>query len=329
MTELHACGEAHRMASPEVLVWRKMNRPAGISALALAFCSLGLAAQGAQSKPDAANAPYAVTPVPDVSSGVSYKSRPVPSLQNLSPFQSETPQSSSDKLIEFRSQSQMTEPDRGLADGAQASLREDATLAGIELGQGKWTYQQLECQALPGHLFLLYKGENGAGDISLFSAAIARAGNGQVRIIPIQRRGFSLFSPAPVNPLTIAAFNRIRSSEPGNADWLATALCYAALTGAHPETASTPDKSPDASLSLSFPPTLEVGNYGESTVRFVDVASPRQPKEWALTFNGKGLLLKVTNSAVPAYTVKPIPALPALQSSVPSAPSATSAESSQ
>jgi len=225
----------------------------------------------------------------------------------------------------------MTQPDRDLADGAQASIRENTTLAGIEFGQGKWTYQQLECQALPGHLFLIYKGENGAGDISLFSAAIARAGNGQVRIIPIQRRGFSLFSPAPVNPLTIAAFNRIRLSEPEsqNADWLATALCYAALTGAHPEIASTPDKSPDASLSLSFPPTLEVGNYGESTVRFVDVASPSQPKEWALTFNGKGLLLKVTNSAVPAYAVKPIPALPALQSSVPNTPSATSTESSQ
>jgi hypothetical protein len=234
-------------------------------------------------------------------------------------------------LIEFRSQSQMTQPDRDLADGAQASIREDATLAGIEFGQGKWTYQQLTCQALPGHLFLLYKSENGAGDISLFSAAIARAGNGRARIIPIQRRGFSLFSPAPVNPLTIAAFNRIRLSEPENqnADWLATALCYAALTGAHPETTPTPDKSPDASLSLSFPPTLEVGNFGESTVRFVDVANPRQPKEWALTFNAKGQLLKVTNSAVPTYSVKPIPALPAQQSSILIVPSATSTESAR
>lgn len=307
-----------------------MKHFVGTLALALASCSLSLAARGAQSKSDA-DAPYAVTPVPDVSSGSSYKSRPVPLLQNLSPFHSETPQPSSAELIEFRSQSQMTQSDRELADGAQASIREDATLAGIEFGQGTWTYQQLACQALPGHLFLLYKGENGTGDVSLFSAAIARGGNGHARIIPIQRRGFSLFSPAPVNPLTIAAFNRIRLSEPENqnADWLATALCYAALTGAHPATAPTPDKSSDTSLSLSFPPTLEVGNYGESTVRFVDVASPHQPKEWALTFNAKGLLLKVTNSEVPAYTVKPIPTLPAQQSSVPSAPSATSTESSQ
>ena len=293
---------------------------AGTLALALASCSLSLAAQEAQSKSDASPAPYAVTPVPDVSSGDSYKSRPVPA------FQGETPQSSSAELIEFRSQSQMTQPDRDLAEGAQASIREEAALAGIEFEQGNWTYQQIVCQALPGHLFLLYKGESGAGDISLFSAAIAHVGNSHPRIIPIQRRGFSLFSPAPVNPLTIAAFNRIRSSEPETqkADWLATALCYAALTGAHPETATMPDKSPDTGLSLSFPPTLEVGNYGESTVRFVDVASPRQPKEWALTFDAKGKLLKVANSAVPTYAIKPITVLPAPQSSIPAAPSGSS-----
>jgi hypothetical protein len=169
-----------------------MNCPTGTLALALACCSLSLAAQEAPSKQDASHAPYAVTPVPEVSTGASYKSRPVPSPLNLSPFQSETPQSSSTELIEFRSQSQMTQPDRDLVDGAQGSIREAATLAGIEFGRGKWTYQQLVCQALPGHLFLLYKGENGAGDISLFSAAIARAGNAHARIIPIQRRGFSL-----------------------------------------------------------------------------------------------------------------------------------------
>src|ERR1700685_2778455 len=137
-----------------------MNRLAGTLALALAICSISLAAQVAQS--DASHAPYAVTPVPEVSSGDSYKSRPVPQPRDLSPFHSATPQSSSAELIEFRSPSQMTQPHRDLADGAQASIREDAALAGIEFERGNWTYQQLACQALPGHLFLLYKGENGA-----------------------------------------------------------------------------------------------------------------------------------------------------------------------
>lgn len=239
-------------------------------------------------------------------------------MRNLTPFSVDPQQSANAKLIEFHTESEMTQPDRDLVTSAQASIREDAALAGIEFGAVKWTYEQLVCQALPGHLFLLYRGDNGAGDVTIFSAAISRAGNGHVRIIPVQRRGFSLFSPAPVNALTIAAFNRIRMSEPANpdADWLATALCYAALTGAHPETSSIQNKSRMPSLQLSFPPTLEVGVDGESTVRFVDGGGLRQPTEWALTFNGKGQLLKVINSAVPAYPVKVVPQLPAQQTSL-------------
>jgi hypothetical protein len=294
-----------------------MNRFNGslAAALALVSCVLGSRAQNAPSTPGASHSPYAVTPVPAVSSGSAYKARLVPEAKNRTPFSLETDQSGTEKWIEFLSKSQMTQPDRDLANRAQASIRENATLAGFEFGLGQWTYQQLGCEALPGHLFLLYKRDNGAGDVTLFSAAISREGNAQARIIPIQRRGFSPFSPAPVNPLTIAAFNRIRSSESQSRepDWLATALCYAALTGAHPKTFPLQQKSSDRSLAISFPPTLEVGDDGESTVRFVDVASPRQPMGWALTFNAKGQLLKVTNSAVPAYAIKLVPQLTAQQ----------------
>ncbi|MGA9062456.1 MAG: hypothetical protein WB341_12405 [Terracidiphilus sp.] len=241
----------------------------------------------------------------------------MPPVQTLTPFSAGPSSSASVKLIEFRSEGRMTGQDRELAASAEPSIREGAALAGIEFDKGTWTYQQLVCQALPGHVLLLFKSNNGAGDISLFSAAISRSGKGRVRIIPIERRGFSLYSPAPVNPLTIAAFNRIRDDEPAKntADWLSTAECYAALTGAHPETSPQPENSAGASLSLSFPPTLEVGSLGEWVVRFVDVAAPRQPMEWALTFDSKGELLKVTNFATPAFLVKPIPSLPAQQSS--------------
>lgn len=297
-----------------------MNRFTGMlaAALALVSCTLDSRAQDAPASPGASHAPYAVTRVPAVSSGDSYKSVQVPPVRNLIPFSVDPKQSPNAKLIEFLAESEMTQPDRDLAASAQASIREDSAIAGIEFGEGKWTYEQLVCQALPGHLFLLYKGDNGTGDVTIFSAAISRVGNGHVRVIPVQRRGFSLFSPAPVNPLTIAAFNRIRMTEPANpdADWLAVALCYAALTGDHPQTSPTQDKSPALGLTLSFPPTLEVGVDGESTVRFVDGSGPRQPMEWALTFNGKGQLLKVIDSAVPAYPVKLVPQLPAQPTSV-------------
>lgn len=301
------------------------------TAFGLVFCAIPSSGQVAQPASVAPYPPYAVTPTPAVSSGAAYKTRQVPSVQNIAPFQVEAQSPSPGSLIDFRAEDLMTQQDRELAERAQESMHANASLAGIEFGEGKWTYQQLTCQALPGHLFLLYRGDRGAGDVTLFSAAISRTGNGQVRIIPIQRRGFSPFSPAPVNALTIAAFNRIRSTEAAsqNADWLATALCYAALTGAHPETSPIQEKPADPGLVLSFPPTLEVGNDGESTVRFVDVASPHRPMGWALTFNGKGQLLRVTNSALPAYPVKLVPELPAQQSSLAGAASAASTEGSR
>jgi len=205
----------------------------------------------------------------------------------------------------------MTEMDRHLAASAEPSIREGATLAGIEFDKGKWTYQQLVCQALPGHVFLLFHENNGAGDRSLFSAAIPRSSEGHVRIIPIQRRGYSLFSPAPVNALAIAAFNRIRADEPATkpADWLSTALCYAALTGGHPDTSPLAKKSADANLGLSFPPIIEVQSDGGAIVRFVDAAAARQPMQWSLTFNSKGKLLKVAHSATPLYAVTLVPPL--------------------
>ena len=282
------------------------------TACVLAAFALFFSSCGAQTSSNSSHAAYQATPLPANAPADSYKTRPVPSVQILTPFSIDALPSASAQLIEFRSENEITEQDRELATNAEPSIREGAELAGIEFDQGKWADQQLVCPALPGHLFLLFKWDNGAGDVSLFSAAIPRQGPGRVRIIPIQRRGFSLFSPAAVNALTIATFNRIRADEPGNntADWLSIALCYASLAGAHPQTSPLPGKSADADLALSFPPTLEVGGSGESTVRFVDVTASRPAMQWTLTFNSKGQLLRVIKIATPEYVVHPVPPLP-------------------
>ncbi len=112
--------------------------------------------------------------------------------------------------------------------------------------QGTWNATQVVCPALPHHLFLRYTRNNGTGDVTVFTASIPRNGDGRVRIIPIQRRGYSLFSPAPINALTISAFNHIRAEEPDDqraANWLGNGLCYAALAGGHPR---MPDPDADA-----------------------------------------------------------------------------------
>ena len=202
--------------------------------------------------------------------------------------------------VEFRPYDQMTQQDRDSAADAEYAIGEQAGFANLEFNQGKWNYQQVVCSALPNHLFLLFTRGSGAGDVSLFSVSIPRGASGQVRIIPIQRRGYSLFSPAPVNAQTISAFNHIRDEEhPAQApEWLATGLCYAALAGAHPQIGPAEET---AIQKLPAAPTgsLELLPSGGAVISFTDVSAILRPMQWTMTFDSHGKLLKARHSAAP------------------------------
>jgi hypothetical protein len=211
------------------------------------------------------------------------------------------------QTIEFRTAEQMSQQDRNLLADAQSSIAERAEFAGLEFNQGQWSYFQMVCPALPNHLLLRFTRNGGAGDVSLFSASIPRSGAGHVRIIPIQRRGYSLFSPAPINALTISAFNHIRAEEPAESTpgWLATGLCYAALAGARPQAALY--ENPAAQNSpMAAPAMMEILGNGGAVIRFTDVAASSRPMEWTMTFNGNGRLLKATHSPASLITEKPV-----------------------
>ena len=204
---------------------------------------------------------------------------------------------------EFLPYERMTQQDRDLEADAESSISERAGFAGLEFNQGRWNYRQLICPALPNHLFLQFTRSNGSGDESVFSASIPRDGDGRVRIIPILRRGYSLFSPAPINALTISAFNHIRAEERAveALDWLGTGLCYAALAGAHPRIG--PPEETDFKKLPAAPTGGEiVPIHGGAVIRFTDVAAVSRASramEWTMTFNGKGRLLKATHSSAP------------------------------
>src|SRR5580700_5396739 len=137
----------------------------------------------------------------------------VPNGVRLKPYFTDSLDPHRAHSVEFRSLDQMSEKDRLLAANAESSIAEDAKYADLDFNQGQWSYQQVLCPTLPNHIFLRFLRNNGAGDVSMFSASIPRGEEGRVRIIPIQRRGYSLFSPAPINALTISAFNHIRAEE--------------------------------------------------------------------------------------------------------------------
>jgi len=284
-----------------------MKRPRLLDfALVVTATSVLISAAAAQTGAAQPTAPYPVKAVPGDSS-IPYPARILPRARR---FEGSNLPAADAHLIEYRSEAEMSEADRALAAKMLPAIGNAAGRAGIEFAAAQWKYQQLECQAIPHHLLLLFADNGGVGKGSLFSVSIPRAGSGgHVRVIPVERRGFTLFSPAPVNALAIAAFNRIRAEEPKSppADWLATSLCYAALTEPRLRITLSPRQAPDENLALSFPPSLEVGPQGESTVRFVDVVALQQPMQWALTYDARNELLKVEHFPTPVFATRIIP----------------------
>jgi hypothetical protein len=255
--------------------------------------------------------------VPDAA----FKSKLVPPPVEAKPFAESAPNRRLESSIEFRQADQMSEKDRLLVADAESSISEHAGFVGLEFNKSNWSYQQIVCPALPNHVFLQYMRNNGAGDVSVFSASIPRDGEGRVRIIPILRRGYSLFSPAPINALTISAFNHIRAEETSDKslNWLGNALCYAALAGAHPQLTPL-----DAEPALHKPvPALtammdvRVLERDEEVIRFADAAALPRPMEWTMTFTRAGRLIKATHAPVPMETVRPLSQASAVTSTRP------------
>jgi len=238
--------------------------------------------------------------------------KPVPEVVRPMPFPIASPVPRTALAVEFRAAEKMTEKDRLLEADAESAIGEKAGFADLGFNVGKWSYQQIVCPALPNHLFLGFTRNNGVGDVSLFSASIPRNGEGRVRIIPIQRRGYSFFSPAPINALTISAFNHIRAEEQSDQapDWAGTALCYAALAGAHPEAEVPADSAADRKYPQNPHAILNIPDRGGAIIEFTDVTVRPRPMTWTLSFNGKGRLLKATHAPAGLIAAKAVPAIP-------------------
>jgi len=227
------------------------------------------------------------------------KERIVPSPVAAGPFSVDATTPNSIPPIEFRSSDQLSAKDRLLVANAESSIAEHAGLHGLEMEDGDWTYEEVVCPALPNHLFLRYTRNNGRGDVSEFTASIPRHNEGRVRVIPILRRGYSLFSPAPINAITISAFNRIRDEEPREAasSWIGNGLCYAALAGAHPAMITPEELAMLDGPTVAQTATLHVEFDGGETIEFADVAAKPRPMEWTMTFTRKGKLVKARHFA--------------------------------
>jgi hypothetical protein len=252
--------------------------PIPISMAILAVCCVSLPAQTAHEVP---------------SSQPTF--RPVRVVDEPIPFSLKA--SDNREQVSYRTFEQMTEKDRNLVADAESTISERAGFVGLEFNTGKWSYEQLVCPALPNHILLRFTRNDGTGDVSIFSVSIPRNGDGRVRIIPIRLRGYSLFSPAPINALTISAFNHIRDEEHPDAlpEWLGIAQCYSALAGGHPYAPPSPERVEDQKFPLGMPPILTIPSRGDVVISIVDEPTAPRPMEWTMIFDRQGKLKKATH----------------------------------
>jgi hypothetical protein len=218
--------------------------------------------------------------------------------------------------VEFRTPAQMSLEDRNLAEANYGEIARRARLQGFDLersgqGEASWGYEQAVCPVFPGHLILEYSRSNGQGDVTLFSVVIPR-GEGHVRVIPVRRRSYSLFTPASSNALTINDFNHmVAEGHQGlNPDWLTLGLCYAALAGGHVRAALVAQSPADEVYPLSPPAMLTLEKNGGAEVRLADSTPKIKAMNWTLSFATDGRLLKVKHADSKEVTEKAVAGAP-------------------
>jgi len=211
------------------------------------------------------------------------------------------------RTLELRTPAQMTEPDRARVTAARASIEERARFAGFSFDNAAWSYHQVVCPALPNHLLLQFVRKAEAGNSSRFSVVVPRDSAGHVRVLPVERRGFALFSPAPVNASTVALFNRISAEEhrAEAPDWLTLGLCYATLAGAQPRAELAADTPENERFPESMAATLITEKDG-ATIGFVDASAKPHAMLWSMKFNRKGQLVKVTHKPADLTVKRPL-----------------------
>jgi hypothetical protein len=130
--------------------------------------------------------------------------------------------------------------------------------------------------------------------------------------VPVERRGFTLYTPSRRNRLTVVVFNDLLRDDVhvARSDWLGLGLCYAALAGDQVQavTALSPFSPPStgipqptyttASLSLSWkqPPSITFVGLPPGGLT---------PRQWTLIFTPGGSLHKVLTQRAHSLVVSP------------------------
>jgi hypothetical protein len=216
----------------------------------------------------------------------------------------------------------MSPEDERFAEGAQTAIAERAAHQGFNLWEHvgtspeDWGYEQAVCPAFPDQMILEYSRDRGHGDISLFSAIIPRGNEGHVRVIPVRRRSYSLWTPTAANTLTLNDFNHLVKENPNglDPDWLTIGLCYAAMAGGHVRAGLQAMTPAQEDYPLFVPAILTAFAKTGAEVRFADVTPYADPKShamvWVMNFAQSGRLMKVRHVVAGEVVERVLPPTP-------------------
>jgi hypothetical protein len=236
--------------------------------------------------------------------GQASKPRIVPAAPVAALLDMEVGASAGVDAVGFRAADAMQAQDRQAVHDAWPVLSQKSAILGFDLNLGQWNYRQIVCPIFSRHIALLFS-SNSQNGRSMFSAVIPESDKENVRILPVLRRGYAPFQSAAMSSSTIAAFNAIRASASGHADWRAASLCYAALAGAPIQ---DPAAQGNSAIIGSAPPTLELLQKGTAIARFVQAGPEHELLQWQLLFDRSGQLVKVTVSPADSFKIRSIPA---------------------
>lgn len=227
-------------------------------------------------------------------------SQPVRAVQTLKDMEKDLPlplAGHSRLEVEIIPEAAMSAENKQLIAGVVPELRRRAAIDVISLDQHDWAIQQIGCTAFPHSLVLRYTSGKSPRERSEFIATIARAGR-EVGLIPIARKGYSVYSPTPTNAMTIGAINTLLAREDAKPPVSQIAVCYAALIGAKPQAGH----DGGSFVKLEVPPAIKVPAAGDESVLVTTQAIPSQ--SWSLEFDHKGKLLKAEQASGGAMVVK-------------------------
>ena len=272
-------------------------------------------------QPDHASAPApACAPTGGSHTSCGLKVTPAASaMPRLAPFSLDSTSASASKL-RYLTLDQMSGSDRALLQQAEPRIATRAASQGFHIaGQGSeadfadWQLRQAECSALPGYLLMSYTRDPGTNRTASFTVAIPRTASGHLHLVPVERRGYSLYTPSSRNAMTRVVFNDLlrEDAHAARRNWFGLALCYAAIAGFRVQAATTLEPSGGDPHPAYIPASLSVSWKQPPSIAFDGLppadspAVKARPMQWTLFFTRQGTLGKVKTKAAHMLTAIP------------------------